>query len=68
MTAAPPLLGDDEDLNIRPLDLAACDPEEREAIEAALARVADGTTQPVPHAEVVRKVEEKRRHHDARRG
>jgi hypothetical protein len=60
MAAAHPLPLDDE-LNVRPLDLDACDPDERAGIEAALARLADGTAVLVPQEEVEAEVEAQRR-------
>jgi hypothetical protein len=69
MVAAHPLpFLDDDDLDVRPLDLSECAPEERAAIEAALERIACGTAQVVPHADVQRDLAEQRRRHEQQRG
>jgi len=68
MTAAHPLpLPDGDDLDVRPLDLSECAPEERAAIEAALERVAGGTVRVVPHADVERALAEQRRQYEEQR-
>lgn len=60
MTAAHPLFEIDP-FQDEPLDaacLAGMSPEERALAEAALARVAGGTVQSAPHADVLRHLEE----------
>jgi len=53
-----------DDLEVFPMDdayLTTLAPEVRSAIERAEARIANGTAQLVPHAEVDRRLEEQRR-------
>lgn len=60
-TANPPLAADFEDFG--PIDdayLEQCPPEERVMIEAARARAADGTSQTVPHSEILAHIEQQR--------
>jgi hypothetical protein len=62
MTAAHPLPPPD-DFEVMPLDdacLAEMDPEERALAEAAMARLAAGRTEPVPHEEVLSIIERQR--------
>ncbi len=64
-------LSAEDDLEVFAIDdayLASLSPAEREAIEGADARVAGGTAQLTPHAEIVRLLEEKRRQHHEPRG
>ncbi len=53
-----------DDLEVFPLDdLSVLPPEVRAAVEAAEARIANGTAHIVPHSEIQRIVEEQRRRH-----